>query len=74
MHPKHPLQMNRLYREPGAEKFTAPLQPWVTLGRGKPPAHSGAGLLVSFAGGDKETSRQLCTRILRQIWGIFSRP
>jgi hypothetical protein len=74
MHPKQPLQMNRLYREPGAEKFTAPLQPWVTLGTGEPPAYSSAGLLVGFAGEGKATARQLCTRILRRIFGFISRP
>ena len=48
MHPKHPLQMNRLYREADTEGFVAPLQPWVTLGKGKPPAQSGQGLVVGF--------------------------
>lgn len=74
VHPKHPLQMNRLYRKPGAEKFTAPLQPWVTLGKGKPPAYSGAGLLVSFDDESRPTAREICTRVLRQIWAFFSRP
>ena len=74
MHPKHPLQMNRLYRLPGDEKFTAPLQPWVTLGAGKPPAHSGAGLLVGFVGEGKPTARQIRARIMSRIWGFFSRP
>jgi hypothetical protein len=72
LHPRHPLRMNRLYRELGAEKFTAPSQPWVTLGRGKPPVHSGAGLLVGFASREKETVRQLHTRILQRIFSFFS--
>lgn len=70
MHPKHSFQMNRLYRESGAEKFTAPSQSWVTLGKGKPPAQSGAGLLVGFTGA-KETAWQSCTRILQRTWGFF---
>jgi hypothetical protein len=73
MHPKHPLQMNRLYRLPGDDKYTAPLQPWVTLGKGKPPAYSGAGLLVGFVGAGKPTARQMCTRILQRIRSLFSK-
>ena len=73
MHPKRPLQMNRLYRELGAEKFTAPLQPWVTLGKGEPPAYSGAGLLVDFVGEGNPPARQICSRILQQIRTFFSR-
>lgn len=73
MHPKHPYQMNRLYREPGAEKFTAPMQPWVTLGKGKPPACSGAGLRVGFVGNAKPTARQIFTRILQRCRSFYSR-
>jgi len=74
MHPKHPLQMNRLRRLPDSDKFEAPLQPWVTLGTGKPPAYSGAGLLVGFVGEGKPSVRHICTRILQQVCGFFSRP
>lgn len=74
MHPKHPLQMNRLHRLPGDEKSTAPMQPWVTLGTGKPPAYSGERLLVGFVGETKPAARQICTRVLQQIWGFLSRP
>lgn len=73
MHPKHPLQQNRLYFEPGADKPTAPLQSWVTLGKGHPPSRSGAGLLVGFAR-QKESGWRFCIRILQQIWAFFSRP
>jgi hypothetical protein len=48
MHPKNPLQMNRLYREGDTEGFMAPSQPWVTMGKGKPPVRSGHGLIVGF--------------------------
>lgn len=48
MHPKNPLQMNRLYRKAGVEGYFAPPQSWVTLGKGKPPAQSGHGLVTDF--------------------------
>jgi hypothetical protein len=72
MHPKHPFQMNRLYREPGAEKFTAPLQPWVTLGKGKPPQHSGQGLVTGFSPSEPATRWRFCIGILQRIKAFFS--
>jgi hypothetical protein len=44
MHAKNPLQMNRLHPVPGTSKFSAPSQPWVMIGEGKPPAISGDSL------------------------------
>ena len=73
MHPKHPNQMNRLRRVPGSDKFEAPLQPWVTLGKGKPPAYSGEGLLVGFVSDSKPTALQIHTRILQRIQAVFSK-
>ena len=73
MHPKHPHQMNCLRRVPGSDKFEAPQQPWVTLGKGEPPAYSGEGLLTGFVGEVKPTARQICIRILQQICAFFSR-
>ncbi len=49
MHAKSPLQMNRLYPVAGTTKHAAPSQPWAVLGKGKPPARSGDGLIVGFA-------------------------
>lgn len=49
MHAKNPLQMNRLYPWPGTSKLAAPSQPWARLGKGKPPARSGEGLIFGIA-------------------------
>ena len=49
MHAKNPLQMNRLYPWAGTSKLAAPSQPWVRLGKGKPPARSGEGLIFGVA-------------------------
>ena len=72
MHPKHPNQMNSLRPVPGSDKFEAPLQAWVTLGKGKPPPYSGAGLLVAFVSERKAGTWQFCTRILHRMWAYFS--
>lgn len=73
MHPKTPHQMNRLRRVPGSDKFEAPQQPWVKLGKGEPPAFSGESLLTGFVGENKPTVRQICIRIMQRIYAIFSR-
>ena len=49
MHAKNPLQMNQLYPLTGTTKHAAPSQPLAVLGKGKPPARSGEGLVVGFA-------------------------
>jgi hypothetical protein len=49
MHPKNPLRLSRLYRETDAGGHFAPPQPWVVLGKGKPPERSGHGLVTGFA-------------------------
>lgn len=74
LHPKHPLQMNKLYREPGVELPFAPPQSWVTLGKGPPPAFSGAGLVPRFTDEGKLTARQKCIRHLQRIFAYFSMP
>ena len=48
MHAKNPLQMNQLHPLADTTKFAAPSQPWAVLGKGKPPARSGEGLVVGF--------------------------
>jgi hypothetical protein len=51
LHLKHPLQMDKLYKVPGAEGYFAPPQSWVILGKGDPPPPviSGRGLGFGFA-------------------------
>ena len=47
-HPKHLLQLNRLDREADTPEVVALSQPWVVLGKGKPPVRS-APLNAGFA-------------------------
>jgi hypothetical protein len=38
LHRKRPLQLDRIYREANTSEMVAPMQPWVTLGKGKSPS------------------------------------
>ncbi|MBI2716209.1 MAG: hypothetical protein HYX37_17405 [Rhizobiales bacterium] len=38
VHRKRPLQLDQSYREASTSELVAPMQPWVTLGKGKPPS------------------------------------
>jgi hypothetical protein len=38
VHRKRPLQLDQSYREANTSELVAPMQPWVTLGKGKPPS------------------------------------
>jgi hypothetical protein len=64
MHRKNPLQMNRLYREADSERYNAQPQPWVTIGKGTPPARSGEALVVGFVHRIPATKSGLLSKLL----------
>jgi hypothetical protein len=49
LHPKNPIQMNRLYRVDGVKNYYVPPQPWAIPGKGKPPLYTGQGMIVGVA-------------------------
>lgn len=74
LHPKNPLQMNRLYQKAGVELYYAPPQPWAIPSKGKPPQYSGQGLSIGFAPSITHGWwRRFRSGILHRIGTMFSR-